>query len=425
MWLLLSMGCDSKQSVATYYQDVKPILDSRCVNCHVDGAIGGFNLADPETVVQLAPLIAATVENGQMPPWPADSSIAYSNDWSLNDEQIETILSWDKSGALLGDPENVGEALDAVGMALSQVDYSINMPESYTPIPENGDDYRCFVIDWTLEESKYITGFNAVPGNLSVVHHIAAFLVRPDGLLGDSVFEQVAEWDAADPEPGYPCFGGPAGPGATNQIPIEQIAQWVPGSQGWDFPNGTGIQVDPGSQVILQLHYYAGSGINNTTDQTSLDFALADNVQSLAAYAPYLNGVWPVAGMDIPAGESEIEHEMQGDPRGFFGLLNPNLELDNGFMIHSMMLHMHRLGRTGEIELLKANGEIIPLLYITDWDFDWQLSYFLETPVLFEDGDELRLRCVYDNSAPNATDITWGEGSGDEMCVGNLYISEL
>ena len=239
------------------------------------------------------------------------------------------------------------------------------------------------------------------------------------------MFEQVAAWDEADPEAGYPCFGGPAGPGESSQIPIEQIAQWVPGSQGWDFPQGTGIRVDPGSQVILQLHYYAGSGLSDTTDQTSLDFSLADSVDDLAAYAPYLNGVWPVAGLDIPAGEAEIEHEIQGDPRGFFGLLNPTLELDDGFMIHAMMLHMHRLGRTGEIDLIRASGEVVPLLQVSDWDFDWQLSYFLEDPVLFEDGDELRLRCVYDNSAANAVDISWGEGSGDEMCVGNLYISEL
>jgi hypothetical protein len=47
--------------------------------------------------------------------------------------------------------------------------------------------------------------------------------------------------------------------------------------------------------------------------------------------------------------------------------------------------------------------------------------------------DTLELRCAWDNSAENQpvvdgaplspTDVAWGEGSTDEMCLGILYVT--
>ena len=39
-----------------------------------------------------------------------------------------------------------------------------------------------------------------------------------------------------------------------------------------------------------------------------------------------------------------------------FNVLNPTLELDDGFDIHGLMMHMHRLGRSGEVVLVKSDG---------------------------------------------------------------------
>jgi len=86
-------------------------------------------------------------------------------------------------------------------------------------------------------------------------------------------------------------------------------------------------------------------------------------------------------------------------------------------------MHMHRLGRSGSVFLVKENGAEIPLVQIPEWNFDWQFTYLLEEPIQFEEGDQLRLECVFDNNATNAVDVDWGEGTNDEMCVGNLYIS--
>ena len=420
MNLLLLLACGGE---VTYHQDVKPLLEARCLNCHTEGAIGSIDLSTAEAVQEWAPAIAHATETRSMPPWSGVGE--FSNDWSLSEAQIGLLQQWVADGMPLGDVGGEALEVEAIGTALSRVDAAISMPEEYEVSVDNGDEYRCFVLDWTEEGSQYITGFNALPGNPEMVHHIAAFLVRPDGLMGESIFQSLEEWERSDEAEGYSCYGGPSLTGSSSQIPIEQIAQWVPGNQGMDFPEGTGISISEGSKIILQLHYNVRPNQSNKTDQTALEFSLSESVDAPAAYAPWLNGTWPVAGMAIPAGATGVVHTVEADPRGFFNVLNPNLDLDEGFDIHGLMMHMHRLGRSGEVILVKSDGREVPILKIPQWDFDWQFTYLLREPVRFENGDALRLTCTFDNNAPQAVDVDWGEGTRDEMCVGNLYISTL
>jgi hypothetical protein len=94
----------------------------------------------------------------------------------------------------------------------------------------------------------------------------------------------------------------------------------------------------------------------------------------------------------------------------------------------------HDLGTGGSLRLIRADGTEETLLELRDWDFDWQLVYHLAEPRRFHPGDELRVECRWDNSAANqpryggerrpVSTVTWGEGTTDEMCVANLYISE-
>ena len=420
MNLLLLLGCGSE---ITYHQDVKPLLEARCLNCHTEGNIGGIDLSSVDTVQEWGRAIAHVTENRSMPPWSGVGD--FSNDWSLSDDQIAMVQQWVDADMPLGDAEGDTAPVEMVGTTLSRVDASLSMSESYVVATDSGDEYRCFVLDWEEVGTQYITGFNAIPGNSEMVHHIAAFLVRPDGLLGDSIFDSIQEWEQNDDRQGYSCYGGPSLTGSSSQIPIEQIAQWVPGNQGMDFPEGTGISIEEGSKIILQLHYNVRPEQVDKSDQTRLEFSLADSVTAPAAYAPWLNGTWPVAGMSIPAGATGVVHTVEADPRGFFNVLNPTLELEDGFDIHGLMMHMHRLGRSGEVVLVKSDGTEIPLLNIPAWDFDWQFTYLLREPVRFDDGDALRLTCVFDNNAPDAVNVDWGEGTLDEMCVGNLYISTL
>lgn len=241
--------------------------------------------------------------------------------------------------------------------------------------------------------------------------------------MGDGIVDTIARWDASEDGPGYTCFGGPSSStsGGT-QIPIEQLAQWVPGFGAQIFPDDTGILVQPGSQVILQLHYNTAAGTG--ADQTAMALMTETAVPDRAQFAPVLDALWPISGMEVPAGQITT-HDVQLDPRAFFSLLNSDaIDLDDGFQVHSSLLHMHRLGTHGIVSIEHPDGSSDVFLEVSPYDFDWQLNYQLQEPATFLDGDQVRLECTFDNTQGTA-DVNWGEGSDEEMCVANLFISAL
>ena len=150
-------------------------------------------------------------------------------------------------------------------------------------------------------------------------------------------------------------------------------------------------------------------------------FSIADSVTRELAYQPALDAAWVAGGMNIPAGK-EATFTWADDPRAFFSLLGSPLDTTNGFNIEAVMFHMHSLGRVGEVWLVKPNGRV-QVLNIPDWDFHWQNEYQLAEPVRFEPGDQLRVKCTFDNTA-GTNDVNWGEGSADEMCVANILSSK-
>jgi hypothetical protein len=412
------MGC--AEPAPTYYGDLKPILDNRCASCHEAGGIGPFALESYDDVAQVGEIVVNAVESGQMPPWKAVSAdLQYEGDPSLSPEQIALFRAWLDGGMEEGAPEDEGAPLSPIGVALPRVDVTLEMPEAYAPASGVADDYRCFLIDWPEQGTRYVTGFEVVPDNTSVVHHVAAFLVRPDGLAGEGVLDTFRDFDAAEPGPGYTCYGGPSGAEGT-QVPIQQVAQWVPGSGAVLFPEGVGIAIPEGSIVVLQLHYNTPAW-DGAPDQSRIELVTEAEVDRIGAFAPFLDPLWPLGNMAIPAGQ-EVTHTQEGDPREFFELLNSELDLEAGFDIHAAMLHMHDLGREGRVRVDRADGTSVDLLHITDWDFDWQLNYRFAEPVGFEPGDAMHLSCRFDNDRDE--DANWGEGSADEMCVGNLFISQ-
>jgi mono/diheme cytochrome c family protein len=417
--LALLACADNEESSPTYHADIAPILEGRCVGCHAQGGIGSFPLTSYAEVSAVAEVVAAVTEARTMPPWKAaPGHLDYSNDPSLTDAQIATIGAWVDAGAPEGDPAQAGEALAPVSVALPRTDVTLSVPEPYTP-QLDPDDYRCFVMEWT-EGTSYVTGFEVHPGNASIVHHVAAFLIRPDGLAGSQVLDIFRDWDASEEGPGYTCFGGPSKSGENLQVPVQQVAQWVPGGGATLFPAGVGIEVPEGSQIVLQMHYNTLSSDGNP-DQSTLDLMIEPDVQRLGAFAPWLDIAWTFGGMVIPPGAS-VSYSAKDDPLGFFSLaLGDDVDLSQGFDIHAAMLHMHKVGRSGSARLDRQDGSSQVIVEVPQWDFDWQLNYALAEPLPFVPGDELFVECSFENETDTA--ISWGEGSTEEMCVANLFVS--
>ncbi len=399
----------------TYHQDIKPILEARCANCHVAGGIAPFALDSFATSAAMAGAIADAVQTGRMPPWKAaPADVTYLRNPSLTEEQKASIAAWARS-PVEGDTSKPGAALPALGGGVERVDRTVQMPAPYTP-RSTPDDYRCFVLEWPETTTKYITGVNAVPGVPSQAHHIALYIIKP----ADAPYPRM--WDLEDATPGYECFGGPFG-NRPQQFAVNLMTAWIPGYSGTTFPRGGGVEIEPGATIVMQMHYNVQSGPPQV-DQTSMQFTLSDSVTKRLAYQPMLDVAWVGGQMKIPAADPEVVHQYVADPRSFFQLLGSPLDNSNGFNIEAVMFHMHTLGRHGEVFLEKADRRRIKILDIPAWDFHWQNEYQLAQTVRFEPGDKLRVKCTFANDKPGSVETNWGENSTEEMCVANILSSE-
>ncbi len=428
---LAGCGSDDADSVPTWHADVKPIIEARCANCHTKDGIGPFDFTTYAGAKAVAGPIKAQSKSRAMPPWSAAPVRHYRFNPRLTDAQIDTIVRWADGGAPEGDSGASATALPDVSPKLSRADEKLTMPVEYTPQQEP-DDYRCFLLKWPRKDKAFVTGFAAIPGNKLVVHHVAAFLFNPDPKT--DFIKEFQKLDDKEKGPGYTCFGGPTGDSGMLVPTIQQLAQWVPGARGTDFPAGTGLEVQPGALIVLQIHYNTAAA-GPQPDKTAIELKIDTKVDHPAAYAPFLNISWPVdpSSMLIPKGKALVEHSHTEDPRGFFKQFVGDLDTSKGFDIHSVLLHMHELGESALVTIEHKDGTATTLLDIPRYDFDWQRVYWFDKPVRFKDGDKMKVVCRWDNSEANqpvyggkqkaSADVTWGEGTHQEMCVANLYIS--
>jgi Copper type II ascorbate-dependent monooxygenase, C-terminal domain len=415
---IVAFGSSAAPARPTYFQDVKPILDSRCAGCHYAGGIAPFKLTGYLDAFRRRDAIAEAVRNRRMPPWHADSRVRrYLYDPSLTNVQIDTLVRWAGRRAPRGDASRPAPALPSVAPRLSRVDVRTRMPRAYTPRRRSSaDDYRCFVLPWTPDLETFVTGFNVRPGTPRQVHHIIVYLAAPgsSGLLGG--------WETEDARPGYGCYGGPSATGRQG-LRFQFLAGWVPGSFGSDFARGTGIQVSPGSRLVLQVHYNLQSVERARPDRSTVELRLDERVERRAVYAPFVDAGWILSPQrfTIPARRKRITHTFLGEPRELFRIL-AGMDFPDGFRIHSVLPHMHRLGQSTRVSVQRVSGEREVLVSIRDWEFNWQREYHLAAPLRFNPGDKLLLRCDHGNRTRTAR--TWGEDSSDEMCIAFLYVSE-
>ncbi|MEO0326582.1 MAG: cytochrome c, partial [Myxococcota bacterium] len=301
-WAALACGGDDPAAgprggggaALTYYADAKAIVDARCATCHSAGNIGPFTLTSYDDVERYAVPMRAAIALGTMPPWqPSDECNDYADNFDLSDDERQTLLDFLDQGAPEGDP---GDAPEDTGAELPsfEADLSLQLPEAYTPVREP-DDYRCQLIDWPAEETRYVTGLRVSPDRRDLVHHVIVFLAGPEQA------EEFRAFDEAEEGPGYTCYGGPRPSDAggalagidpatlfaaldelgitlaelqAGELSGEQtqalldavgagsavssfnsLGSWVPGTPAGPYPEGTGIRVEPGSVLVAQIHY--------------------------------------------------------------------------------------------------------------------------------------------------------------------------
>src|SRR6058998_77702 len=108
--MMAVVAAASAQAPVTFTKDVAPILQNRCQVCHRPGTFAPMSLLTYEDVRPWARAIKEKVATREMPPWYIDKNVGvrhFTNDVSLTDEEIGTIVKWVDNGAPNGNPADM------------------------------------------------------------------------------------------------------------------------------------------------------------------------------------------------------------------------------------------------------------------------------------------------------------------------------
>ncbi|RYD59060.1 MAG: T9SS type A sorting domain-containing protein [Sphingobacteriales bacterium] len=395
--LACAAGADVNAQATVWSTDVAPILFNKCASCHRPGGIAPFSLTTFSEASTRAASISAAVHSKTMPPWPPDPHYSrLAHERLLSATEINKIKEWAAGGATQGDPTKAPPVptFNPDGDLAGAPDMIAKIPH-YTSTATNakGDVYQCFVVPNTQSADKFITAFEAIPGNRPIVHHVLVYADTTGTAVG---------LDAATTEPGYTSFGGI---GTDDAI---LLGGWVPGTAPLKYPTGFGVKLPKDADIVIQIHYPAGS--DGQVDSTKIKFFFSPTPVRDVFIIPALNHVTNIdKPLVIPANQTKSFTEQQ--------LLPYNISL------LGVAPHMHLIGK--EINVFGVSGaDTLKFINIKNWDFHWQGFYMFKKMMKVPIFTMLYSNAFYDNTTNNPRNpsnppilVKEGEGTKDEMML--------
>ena len=385
----------SEDEVITFTKHVAPILWKNCATCHRPGAVAPFSLITYKDAAKRAEFIRDIVLSGQMPPWkPHSGAGVFLGAPRLSPTEKDALRSWAENGRPQGDPDDLPQAPRFNdGWQLGEPDVVITMPEPFT-IPATGRDvYRAFAVPLDIGRDMVVNGLEFRPGDRRVVHHSRLYL---------DTTGHARRLDLADPEPGFHGHSQKRGIG---ELPYPGLGGWTPGMTPRFAPDGVGRIVRNGSDLVIRIHYHTTGKPEQDRSSIGLYAARKPTSRKMVGYTICTNK------LDIPPGEKR--HMVI-----FSAWVKSDVHL------YTVVPHAHYLCREFRLAATLPDGTSQPLLWIKDWDLDWQDQYRYIKPVKLPKGTLLTLAVYFDNSDGNPRNpnqpprrVHFGLEATDEMCA--------
>lgn len=420
---VLSMGCvalaaaatTGSQNQVTFSKEVLPVLQKNCQTCHRPGEAAPMSFTTYESTRPWAKAIKTAVLTKKMPPWFADAHYGkFSNDRSLSQQEIDTLVAWADSGAKEGDSKDAPKPVDWVeGWRIGKPDMVISMPTAFNIQATGTIDYQYIVIPTGFTEDKYVQLAEARPSDVARVHHIIAFIREPGNpWLREAKpgvpFVPLDEMRKAEQEAERTGKkrGGEDGVGFGGDF----LAGYAPGTVPNIMKPGEAKFIPAGSDIVLQLHYTANGTTGTDISKVGIVFAKqtpTKRVLTLAAADP---------SFAIPPQDPNYR-------------VDAKIQLQQDAMLTSFLPHMHYRGKDFEYRVVYPTGERETLLSVPKYDFNWQLSYDLAQPKLLPKGTVIECTAHFDNSQNNPYNpdpkktVHFGEQTWEEMMIGFFDVS--
>lgn len=411
-------GGGPASSAVTFWQDVAPLYNAKCVGCHQEGGIAPFALDNYADAAANAAAELVETAGGAMPPYfmvHDDTCGSFDEAGrTLTTAEKATIAAWVNGGRAEGTP--VAITRPAKPVLSGALDVTTPM---FAPVAQGGDlavndEYRCFAIDPPNTKGAFVTGYDVTPGEASIIHHVLVYLVDPEakGTNGDTNAATIRALDGDSPDRlGWPCFGG-AGDGLeVDSVPVT----WAPGQGIVNYPEGMGVPISPTAKLIVQVHYnLADPASVGKTDRTTIHLKLADTVNRQLVFLlpdPFLDSLGKATPDTLTPGLADSKYTWTRTAKqlGLGGIPSADLV--------AVMPHMHGRGLRQTMKLAGACAS-----HLEGWDFHWQEFYFYKKPLAVTPSSQFQVTCEYDTSADTAP-VLPGWGTRNEMCLNVLMLA--
>jgi Flp pilus assembly protein TadD len=395
---------DAPAETATWSRDVAPLLYAHCATCHHPGGAGPFSLLTYADARRWAPQILTVTQSRFMPPWlPEPGYGDFADVRRLSDAEQALLKRWIKGGMAAGDLK-AAPALPQFDTTwlMGKPDLILKVAQPFTLPPGGTDTFRNLILPYPLKETHYIRAMEIRPGAPQVVHHANVVVDRTGSL------RRLHPNDWQSGVPGMELLVD-----AGNRFePDSHFLFWKPDTPALVEPAGMPWRLDPGNDLILNIHLKP-SGKPETLDaQVGLYFTPDPPTKQ-----PMLIALERDDQLDIPAGDASFAIE-------------DSLTLPVDVDVLGSYPHAHYLGHDMQGWAILPNGEKKWLVWIKSWDIDRQSVYRYREPIFLPSGTVLHMRYIYDNSAANPHNphvppvrVRAGNRSEDEM--GHLWLQVL
>ena len=388
-----SVGCELDfpardqhvSNVPDYATDVAPILEEKCVSCHLEGGIAPFAMDSHMMIQGWSPMMKEVIMTKRMPPAQVDPSVNhFTNARYMNPDQLQTLIHWIDAGAPRGNsevdplarvrsPETVWE--------LGEPDYIVEVP-AFT-VPATGVlDYENVTINLPFEEDVWVRSIQHVPGDRRVLHHLLSYIVPAD------YDERIVEGE--------------------NDSYREFLEGYAPGKdESVTYPENSGMFIPKDSAVQMSLHYTTFG--KEAVDKTLLGLYFADEKPD-HQYSTYSLSH---GGRNIVIPPRANEHKMSA-----------SYVFEDEVMLHGLRPHMHYRGKYMRMGVIYPDGTKDEIINVPDYNFAWQPTYRLADPMLLPAGSRVMIEGAFDNSQYNLgnpdpdAEVRGGAQSWDEMFIG-------
>ncbi|MGH9432084.1 MAG: tetratricopeptide repeat protein [Terriglobia bacterium] len=272
------------------------------------------------------------------------------------------------------------------------------MSQPYTLRANGWDVYRNFILPVPITSPRYVKAIEINPGNARIIHH-CNLMVDPARSL--------RRLNGRDGRPGFP--GMDLSVGSEVFAPASHFLFWKPGAPPYVEPDGLAWELDPGTDLILNVHMQPVGKPQTLQAKVGLYFTDQPPTKH-----PMLIQLEDDGALDIPPGDKNF-------------VITDQFTVPIDVYAYGVYPHAHYLGKDLEGYATLPDGTRTWLIWIKHWDQNWQGVYRYVKPVFLPKGTVLHMIYTYDNSADNPLNpnsppkrVVAGNRASNEM--GHLWI---